>query len=215
VRCRRTPEATPPDQVLHIRRSRRKAVVWTVMALVLVLSAIWYGLKAGAPGKVIAAIGVLLFGSGALMLAREALSPRDLLMVSPDGIDQRAVSPHAMIPWNEIADIQVIERAHRVKTLGVTVRHPELLPRRGQLGRVERSPWLGRGVKAGLAVLVIGAEGPSGIKDAVDAVREDTELHATFEIPTVALELGPDELVSELRHRWVAAGGQPLPRERQ
>lgn len=206
------------SELLCVRRSRGKAIVWTAIALVLLLASISYGSGGGVARTILATIGVLLFGFGMLLFAREALSPRALLVIGPDGIDQRAVSPHTMIPWKEIVDIRVIQRDHRVKTLGITVRHPELLPHRGQLGRLQRGRWLGLGVKSSLAVLAVAAEGPSGVKDASDALHGDTALHATFEIPTVALEQRPDELVAELNRRWIAAVGstpassdRPLP----
>jgi hypothetical protein len=184
--------------------------VWTVIALGMVAGSVWYGEHGRTAAMIIAVMGVLLFGFGALKFAREALSPRELLVAGPDGIDQRAVSPHAMIPWKEIADIRVIQLANHLKMLGITVHHPELLPHRGQLGRVQRSPWLGRGVKAGLVVLGFASDGvASGIGDAFETISEDTAMHATLEIPTVALELCPDELVAGLRRRWIAAGGQP------
>lgn len=127
----------------------------------------------------------------------------------PDGLLRLAVRPHATIRWDDVADIFVIERSHKVKALGITVRDATRLDRPGRLSLIMRSPWTGRIVKPILAALALFAEGEQGIGDAAEAVGADTDTHSTFEIATVGWPIKSVPLVDELRSRWIAAGGRP------
>jgi hypothetical protein len=123
-----------------------------------------------------------LFLSAAVLLGRDVLRPRDLLRIHPDGLEQFVTKPHVFLPWDAIESFSVIERGHRVKTLGITVRDPSALPQAGALD-----------------------SGVSGLRDAADTLREDVAQHATLELATTSLLLRADELAELLSRQRAAA----------
>ncbi|HUE26509.1 MAG TPA: STM3941 family protein [Solirubrobacteraceae bacterium] len=196
------------DEVLRIRRSTRKTALWAVGAAILTAASV--GLLSENLGyKIAGVIGLLLFGAATVMLLVRLVRPRDLLRAGPVGIDQLAVRPHVTVAWAEITDIEVINRDHRVKTVGITVRDPSRLPHRGQVSDVAQSRWFGRVVKVLLGGVQLLAEGPTGASDALDTVRADVDLKATFEISTLGWPVSTERAVDLLRARWIVAGGQP------
>ena len=198
-----------PNGELRIRRSRSKVALWTVIALAMGAACSVYLLPGNIGAKLLGAVGALLFFGAAAVLLRDLLAPRDLMLIGPEGIDQRALRPHVLIPWEEITDISAIDRGHRVQTLGITVRDAAKLPKRGQLNPIMRSRWLPRFAKLLLGSAQLLYEGPSGVSDAVDTLRSDMTPHATFEISTLAFPISTKELVGVLRAQWTAAVRHP------
>jgi hypothetical protein len=196
------------NEVLRIRRSKRKTALWVVGAAILTIASASV-LSKNVGYKIAGVAGVLLFGAATVMLLVRLVRPRDFLRAGPVGIDQLAVRPHVTITWGEITDIAVIDRDHRVKTVGITVRDPSLLPRGGQVSGVIRSRWFGRLVKVLLGAVQLLAEGPAGASDVLDTARADLDLKATFEISTLGWPVSTERAVELLRARWIVAGGQP------
>jgi hypothetical protein len=197
------------DDVLRIQRSRRQAALWTAISLGMGVACLVLLVPGNAGAKVLGIVAALLFFAVAVKLSRDLKAPRDLLLIGPEGIDQRAVRPHGLIPWREIADISAVDRGHRVRTVGITVRDASKLPKQGQLNPIIRSRWLPRFTKLFLGTAQVLYSGPSGVKDAADTFREDMSLHATFEISTLGFPISTDELVSVLRARWSTEVGHP------
>lgn len=197
------------NDVLRIRRSRWKVALPTAIALGMGAGCLVWLVPTNIGGEIIGIAGAVVFFSVGLRLFRELLVPRDVMLIGPEGIDQRAVHPHVLIPWGEIAHIGVIERSNRVMTLGITVRHPAQFFKRGALRPVRQSRWLPWFVKLLLGTSQLLYEGPAGVTDAVDTFREDMSAHATFEISTLAFPLSTEELVQLLRVRWRKAVGPP------
>jgi hypothetical protein len=199
------------NHVLRIRRSRRQSAVWTAISLGMGIACVVILWPGNAGAKILAIVGALLFLAAAVKLSRGLLAPRDLMLIGPEGIDQRVVQPHVLIPWREIADIKAIDRGHRVQTLGITVRDASKLPKRGQLNPIMKSRWLPRFAKLLLGATQVLYAGPSGVKDAMDTFHEDMDLHATLEISTLAFPMRTEELVRVLRSRWSTEVGRPPP----
>ena len=186
---------------LVIRRSRWKATLWSLVCLVFVAG----GIILAQPGTLGAVLvgdgGAVFFGLGVLIFARDALKPRVQLVLSPEGLEQRAIRPHVLIPWSQIKDVTVIKRSHGVKTLGITVRDPSLLPRHRLRERAQRSRWPGRVVKLLLAAVEVLYSGPSGIRDAISILREDVSPHATFELAMTGMPMNAKKLRQQLLKR--------------
>lgn len=197
------------NEVLRIRRSTRKTALWVVGAAILTVASV--SVLSGNIGyKIAGVVGLLLFGTATVMLLVRLVRPRDFLRAGPVGIDQLAVRPRVTIAWAEITNIAVINRDHRVTTVGITVRDPSRLPHGGQLSGVMRSRWFGRLVKVLLGAVQLLAEGPAGASDVLDTARADLDLKATFEISTLGWPVSTEKAVELLRARWIVAGGQPL-----
>lgn len=196
-----------PEDVLVIRRSPRKMAAWTLgTGLAAVLFALGLFQRELA-AKVTGAVFFVLLGGLALILLRRWIKPRDLLRVGPDGIHQLAVPPRVTIPWEQIADIRVIERGYK-KSVGIILCDPLLYSPRTKALKNPLLVWTLKPLMAGLQVL---AGWPfSGWVDAYETLADDL-FPATFEIDTLGWPVRPKRLVQELRSRWIAAGGHPPP----
>jgi hypothetical protein len=93
------------DDVLRIRRSRVKLAPWLLLSVVFAAGFVRYFVPLGVGAKIIGIIGAVFFSWGAVKLLIELLVPRDVMVIGPEGIYQRAVRPHVLIRWREIADI--------------------------------------------------------------------------------------------------------------
>lgn len=199
--------------MLRIRRSRAKLALWAAIGIALAAGSVGYLVPLGIGGKILGIACAVLFSFVALKLLVELVVPRDVIVIGPEGIYQRAVRPHVLIPWREITDIGVIERNDRVRTLGVKVRNPSQFPR-GRPSALLNNRWVPWLVKLLLGASVLLAEGSAGAGDAVKAVGEDMSSHATFEISTLGFPTSTEELVDVLRARWRKVVGPPPHRPR-
>ena len=197
--------------VLRIRRSVRKTALWAVGSAILTFGSV--GLLSENLGyKIAGVIGILLFGAATVMLLVRLVRHRDFLRAGPEGLEQLAVRPHVTLAWADIADITVIKRDNRVRTVGITVRDSARLPPRRHVPDLARHRWYGRVVKGLLGGVQLLAEGPTGVGDAIGTLRADVDLKATFEISTLGWPVSTEQAVEMLRARWIAAGGSPAPR---
>lgn len=186
----------------------RKTTLWTIGSAVLTVAC--GGLLSENLGyKIVGVMGLLLFGGATVMLLGALVRPRDLLRAGPDGLEQLAVRPHVTLAWAEIADIAVVARDHRVRTLGITVRDPSRLPSGESRPDGARYRWFGRVVKLALGGVQLLAEGPTGVGDTLDTLRADLDRKATFEISTLGWTVNAEQAVALLRAQWIAAGGSP------
>lgn len=194
--------------MLRIRRSARKTALWTVGSAILTFGSA--GLLSENLGyKIIGVIGIVLFGAATVMLLARLVRPRDFLRAGPQGLEQLAVRPHVTLAWAEIADITVIKRDNRVRTIGITVRDPSRLPAGGHVPDLSRQRSYGRIVKGLLGGVQLLAEGPMGVGDTIGTLRADIDPKATFEISTLGWPVKTEQAVELLRARWIAAGGSP------
>lgn len=99
------------DDVVRIRRSRAKLVWVLAIAIGFVATCVGFLVPLAIGAKIIGILGAVLFSCVALKALIELVVPRDLMVIGPDGVYQRAVRPHVLIPWHEITDIGVIERS--------------------------------------------------------------------------------------------------------
>lgn len=80
---------------LVIRRSRWKATVWSLVCVAFVTG----GISLAQPGTLGAVLvgygGAVFFGLGLLIFARDAVRPRVQLVLSPEGLEQRAAAPRS------------------------------------------------------------------------------------------------------------------------
>jgi hypothetical protein len=202
------------DDVVRIRRSRAKLVWALAVSIGFLAFCVGYLMPLGIGAKIIGILGAVFFSGVALKVLIELVVPRDLLLIGPDGIYQRAVRPHVLIPWHEITDIGVIERSDRVTTLGVVVRNPSQFPQQGALGPLVNNRWMPRVVKLLLGASQLLYEGPAGAGDVVHTLGADMSSHATFEISTLGFPMSTQELVDLLHARWRKAVGPPRHRPR-
>ena len=193
------------DEVVVIRRSRGRAALVLAVTLPFTVLLAWI-LAQGTPGAVLfGGIGTAFFLFATVAVARDLVRPHDLLRIGPDGVDQRATSPRCFIPWSEITGVSVIDRGHRVKAIGITVRDPTVLPRAPLPIRAARTVWGGRVTKAVLVATEILYSGPGATPDALGRLGDDLAPHATFEFPATILTMRVDDLANLLRERREAA----------
>ena len=203
------------DDVLRVRRSRVKLAPWLLLSVVFAAGFVRYFIPLGVGAKIIGIIGAVFFSWGAVKLSFELLVPRDVMVIGREGIYQRAVRPHVLIRWREIADIGVIERGSRVRTVGVVVRNPAQFRNRGPLGRLLSHRWVPWLLKLLLGVSVVLYEGGAGVSDAIKTLGGDMSSHATFEISTLGFPMSAEELVDLLHARWRKIVGPPRHRPRR
>ena len=197
------------DDVLRIRPSRVKLAPWLLFAVAATAAFVYYFVPGGVGAKVIGIGGAAFFGWGALKLLSALVVPRDVLVIGPEGVYQRAVRPHVLIPWHEITQIGVIERSDRVRTVGLIVRNPSHFRHRGPLGRLLSHRWVPWLLKLLLGASVVLYEEGGGVGDAIKTLGADMSAHATFEISTLAFPMSSEELVQILATRWRKVVGPP------
>jgi len=202
------------DDVLRIRRSRVKLAPWLLLTVVVAAAFVRYFVPGGVGAKIVGIGGAVFFGWAAVKLLIALVVPHDVLVIGPEGIYQRAVRPYVLIPWREIADIGVIERSDRVRTVGVIVRNRSQFPNHGPLGRLLSRRWVPWLLKLLLGVSVVLYAGGGGVGDAIKTLGADMSAHATFEISTLAFPMSTEELVEFLHARWRKVIGPPRHRPR-
>jgi hypothetical protein len=201
VRIAGSPSAA--DEIV-LRRSRGKAALWLLAALVLGFGAIGYAAKGGVGPILIGVVGGALFLGGAAWIAPDVVRPRILVRIGLDGVEQSVALPHAFVPWPAVTGISVVDRGHRVKCACVEVASADAIESRGRrLLRVEQSSLFARCAKVLLLPFVFLTEGLSGgASDARDVVTADLRLHG-MEIPAVTgLPISADALAELLRSHW-------------
>jgi hypothetical protein len=192
-----------------LRRSRAKATLWLLGALVLGVAAIGYAAQGGVGPILVGVVGGPLFLGGAVWIAPDVARPRILVRIGRDGVEQSVALPHAFVPWPAVTGISVVDRGHGVKCACVEVASADAIESRARsLLRVEQNRWYARGAKVLLVPFVFLTEGLyGGAGDALDAVTADLRLHG-MEIPAVTgLPMSADALAELLRSRWAAWKG--------
>jgi hypothetical protein len=192
-----------------LRRSRGRAALWLLAALVLGFGAISYADKGGVGPILVGVVGGLLFLGGAAWIAPDVVRPRTLVRIGRDGVEQSVAFPHAFVPWPAVTGISVVDRGHRVKCACLEVASADAIESRaGWLLRAGQSSLYARVAKVLLLPFVFLTEGLSGgASDARDVVTADLRLHG-MEIPAVTgLPMRADALAELLRTRWEAWKG--------
>jgi hypothetical protein len=192
-----------------LRRSRGKAALWLLAALVLGFGAIGYADKGGIGPILVGVVGGPLFLGGAAWIAPDLVRPRTLVRIGRDGVEQSVALPHAFVPWPAVTGISVVDRGHRVKCACVEVASADAIESRARwLLRVAQSSLYARVAKVLLLPFVFLTEGLSGgASDAREVVTADLRLHG-MEIPAVTgLPMSADALAELLRSRWEAWKG--------
>jgi hypothetical protein len=202
---------------LVLRRSRFRALLWTIIDLLL------FGLGGavelkdkpviGYASLVFALLGVIVFAPG-------IVRPRDLVRLGRRGLTQVGLAGHdQFVPWSEVTEITTVKRS-KVTCVCVSVRDPDKIlrgmPR--QLWHIARGRWWSPSFKAVLGALALVAEGPAAASDLKDIMDYDATIHGIIEIPCAAgFPLTPDALASLLRE-WqqryaapAASGSAPGP----
>lgn len=190
-----------------LRRSRGKAALWLLAALVLGFGAIGYADKGGVGPILVGVVGGLLFLGGAAWIAPDVVRPRVLVRIGRDGIEQSVAFPHAYVPWPAVTGISVLDRGHRVRCACVEVSSADAIESRARRWlQIEESRWYGSVAKLLLLPFVFLTKGltPDGASDAREVVTADLRLHG-MEIPAVTgLPMSAEALAELLRSRWEA-----------
>ena len=188
------------DEGLVVRQSRRSALRWLVITLVLFGFGGILELKddpvIGWIGLVFAVLGTALFGSG-------VLRPRSLVRLTPEGMQQPALRP-VFVPWSEITDISAVKRevgGAKLKTVCVSVRDPDKVVHGTSrwLWHASQTRWWSPIFKLVYGACLLLVEGPKGVADLKDVAKSDVKPRGIVEIPSTGLPMRPDELVLLLR----------------
>jgi hypothetical protein len=199
------------EEVLVIRRSRGKLAAWAIVAVVFAVVGFGALYPENIGGMILGVIALLLFGGAAVRMLIWMVRPREVLRAGPDGLVVLAIRPPATLAWGTVTDIRVDRRSGKARFLAITIEDPAQLDRHRQMNRILHSRWFGRVTKLTLAGATLVYEGPGGITDAFDTLREDVTYHGTLEIPTIAWETDPALMTQQLRARWTAAAGRSRP----
>jgi len=191
------------DGVVVIRQSRRSALKWLVITLVLFGFGGILELKdepvIGWVGLVFAILGVALFAPG-------VVRPRSLVRLAPGGVEQSGVRP-VFVPWSEITEISGVRRelgAAKLRTACINVRDPDKVTTGTSrwLMHAAESRWWSPAFKLVLGAFLLVGEGAKGVADLKDVMTSDVKIHGIVEIPTSAgFPMTADELVALLR-QW-------------
>jgi hypothetical protein len=202
---------------LVLRRSRFRALLWTIIALLLFGVGGAVELKdkpvIGYASLVFALLSVIVFAPG-------IVRPRDLVRLGRSGLTQVGLAGHdRFVPWSEVTEVTTVQRS-KVTSVCVSVRDPDKIlrgmPRR--LWHIARGHWWSASFKAVLGALALAVEGPAAASDLKDIMEFDATLHGIIEIPcSGGFPLTPDALASLLRE-WqqryaapTASGSAPGP----
>jgi hypothetical protein len=191
------------EGVVVIRQSRRSALKWLVITLVLFGFGGILELKdepvIGWVSVVFAVLGVALFAPG-------VVRPRSLVRLAPEGVEQSGFRP-VFVPWSEITDISAVKRelgGAKLRSVCINVRDPDKITHGTSrwLRHTAESRWWSPVFKLVFGVVLLVAEGPKAVSDLKDVATSDVKLHGIVEIPTSAgFPMTADDLVA-LMHQW-------------
>jgi hypothetical protein len=184
-----------------LRRSRRKSLQWTAIALVLFgfggVVELKDSVPIGAASLVLALLSVLVFAPG-------IWRPRDLVKLSAEGVTQfPGMGRTYSVPWSEVTEISVVRR-QKVNSVCVAARDPDAilhgLSRR--LWHVGESRWWSPVFKLTFGALIALTEGAGAASDLKDLKDSDVKLHGVLEIPCGAGFPMKAEALAGLLHEW-------------
>ncbi len=120
------PAASTPDQVLVVRRSRRRAALGLGLTLVLAVLAVLFGLRASDWLERIFAVSLALFAVMiGILLLLSVLDTSPVLELGPDGlVDHGSPARAGRLRWDEIKRVEIV-RIGRQPALAVQVYRPQ------------------------------------------------------------------------------------------
>jgi hypothetical protein len=188
--------------VLVIRQSRRSALRWLVVTLVLFG---FGGILELKDEPVIARIGLVFAVLGTGLFAPGVVRPRSLVLLTPSGLQQSILRP-VFVPWSEITDISAVKRelgGAELKSVCVSVRDPDKVVRGTSrwLWHAAQTRWWSPIFKLIYGAFLLAVEGPKGVADLKDVAKSDVKLRGIVEIPSTRLPMSADDLVALLR-QW-------------
>lgn len=208
------------QETVLFRRSRWRSLLFLALsaAMTWVLAESAAIAAGGGPGGVIALVILIapclcLFVLATVFWAREVLAQHDRLRIDEDGVAQVGMFRTVVVPWSQIAGIAVTGPALGAKNVSITVRDARCLGRRAgrTLALLQPRRPLGLLLRGWLAVMMLLAKGPFGVKDVYDAATLDLP-RTQFDISTVAFPISSRRLAALLQecHRlYLAADATP------
>lgn len=149
------------DDDVVLRRSRGKSLLWLLACLGLIGGLVGYAAHGGIGKILLAVVGVLLFGAGAVMMGAQAVRPRDLVRLDRTGAwFHTGFGAPLAVAWASITKVSVVQREHRLQTVAVSVRDPEkVFANHHRAIKLQHSRWLSPLVKLLFGGVMILAEG--------------------------------------------------------
>jgi hypothetical protein len=192
------------DDDVVLRRSRAKSLLWLLACLGLIGGLVGYASHGGIGKILLAVVGLLLFGAGAILMGAQAVRPRDLVRLNRSGAwFHTGFGAPLALDWASITKVSVVQREHRVQTVALSVRDPEkAFANHHRAIKLQHNRWLSPLVKVLFGGVMVLAEGFDSASDIRELAHSDMQLHGTIEIPTTAgFPVSAKELARMLEER--------------
>jgi hypothetical protein len=193
---------------VSISRSRVKAAGWVVAGLALCLGGFWM-IGDGGVNALLGTLCVLFFGAGIIPLARDAISPRPLVIL--DARCLKLPRQRIDVPWSEVIGATV-QKVGSARFTRVEISNP--MRRENERLHEWKDKWRNApGLQRAIVALIGGVAVVSGQSDAKKYVDESLSTDfvsspTRIDIATTGLPYTASQLADEIG-RWAEAARAP------